>query len=146
MKVENALMPDQEQVAGFFEPGDAAPIYMVNLLKFKDRAEYADGRETSLSGREAYELYSQGVVNCLALVGGKVEFAGNVSRLVIGKVEDLWDEVAIAMYPSRGAMAQMMQLNEMKEIGEHRAAGLAGQLNIETAVNPVFTGLGTASQ
>ena len=24
---------------------------MVNLLKFKERAEYADGRETELSGR-----------------------------------------------------------------------------------------------
>jgi len=30
-------------------------------------------------------------------------------------------------------MMEMMQSPEMQEIGVHRAAGLAGQLNIETA-------------
>jgi len=30
-------------------------------------------------------------------------------------------------------MAKMMQSEKMQEIGVHRAAGLAGQLNIETA-------------
>jgi hypothetical protein len=42
------------------------------------------------------------------------------------------DDIAIAMYPNRTAMLQMMQLPEMNEIGQHRAAGLAGQLDIET--------------
>jgi hypothetical protein len=46
-------------------------------------------------------------------------------------VEDLWDEVAIAQYPSRQAMLDMMMSPKMQEIGQHRAAGLAGQLNIE---------------
>ena len=32
MNVENAVMPDQEQIAGFMEPDDGAPVYMVNLL------------------------------------------------------------------------------------------------------------------
>lgn len=39
---------------------------------------------------------------------------------------------AIAMYPSRAAMAEMMRSPKMQEIGVHRTAGLAGQLNIET--------------
>ena len=34
---------------------------------------------------------------------------------------------------SRAAMLEMMSSPEMQEIGAHRAAGLAGQLNIETA-------------
>lgn len=125
-------------MAGFMEPDDGTPIYMVNLLKYKDRAEYADGRETGLSGREAYQLYSKGVKDCLARVGGSISFAGNVRRLTLGSVEELWDDVAIAMYPSRSAMLQMMQLPEMQEIGQHRAAGLAGQLNIETVAAPEF--------
>ena len=45
---------------------------------------------------------------------------------------DLWDKVAIAMYPSRAAMMDMMRSPKMQEIGVHRAAGLAGQLNIES--------------
>jgi hypothetical protein len=37
------------------------------------------------------------------------------------------------MYPSRAAMMEMMTSPGMQEIGVHRAAGLAGQLNIEAA-------------
>lgn len=136
MEVINKLVPDEQQMAGFLEPDDGAPIYMVNLLKYRDRAEYADGRDTDLSGREAYMLYSAGVSKCLARVGGGLEFAGQVRRLMLGSVDELWDDVAIAMYPSRTAMLQMVQLPEYQDIAEHRAAGLAGQLNIETIAAP----------
>jgi hypothetical protein len=130
--VENKVMPDEEQMKGFLEPDDGKPIYMLNLLKYKDNAEYHDGRETNLSGREAYHLYVEGVKKCLAKVGGEMTFSSTVRRLSIGSVDELWDEVAIAMYPNRTAMMQMMQLPEMAEIGLHRKAGLAGQLNLET--------------
>ncbi len=132
MHVENKVMPDEEQMKGFLEPDDGKPIYMLNLLKYKDNAEYHDGRETNLSGREAYHLYVEGVKKCLAKVGGEMTFSSTVRRLSIGSVDELWDEVAIAMYPNRTAMMQMMQLPEMAEIGLHRKAGLAGQLNLET--------------
>ena len=63
--------------------------------------------------------------------GGSLSFKASVERLTIGEVEELWDDVAIAMYPSRAAMLQMMQSPKLQEIGQHRAAGLVGQLNIE---------------
>ena len=72
------------------------------------------------------------MINTLAQVGGKVVFSGDVSRLMLGEVEELWDSVAIAQYPSRASMLEMMQLKEYREIAVHRSAGLAGQLNIET--------------
>jgi len=139
MEVINEVMPNEEQLAGFSEPDDGVPIYMVNLLRYKDKAEYEDGRESVLSGREAYALYSAGVVDCLAKVGGQVVFAGEVRRLVLGQVEDLWDDVAIAMYPSRKAMLDMMMLPEYGDIIAHRGAGLAGQLNIETVAPQALT-------
>jgi uncharacterized protein (DUF1330 family) len=105
---------------------------MVNLLKFKDQASYEDNRETELTGKEAYAIYSEGVTKTLSQVGGKVVFSGDVSRLMLGEVEELWDCVAIAQYPSRASMLEMMQLKEYQEIAVHRSAGLAGQLNIET--------------
>ena len=132
MKVENSVIPTQEQMAGFMSPGPDGPISMVNLLKFKEKAVYKDGRETELTGQEAYALYSRGVMKTLATVGGKLVFSGDVSRLMLGEVEDLWDTVAIAQYPSRAEMLEMMQLPEYQEIAAHRTAGLAGQLNIET--------------
>ena len=132
MEVHNAVTPTAEQIEGFLAPDAAGPIFMVNLLKFKERAEYEDGRETPLSGREAYALYATEVAKVITEVGGKLIFGANVERLMLGEVEELWDQVAIAMYPSRAAMFEMIQLPEYAAISVHRTAGLAGQLNIET--------------
>ena len=133
MQVENRLLPDEQQIKGFLEPGADGPIYMVNLLKFKPLAEYQDGRESDITGREAYKLYAEGVAALVAEVGGTIGFVADVERLALGEVEELWDEVAVVKYPSRAAMLEMMQLPAMAEIAVHRAAGLAGQLNIEAA-------------
>lgn len=132
MQVKNSVVPNQKQMQGFMEPSHDKPIYMVNLIKYKAKAEYEDGRDKDLTGEEAYGIYAQGVAKLLEKVGGGVEFAGDVERLMLGEVEELWDEVAIARYPSRKAMLEMMMLPEMAEISVHRTAGLAGQLNIET--------------
>ena len=131
MEVTNQLRPNAAQMAGFADGAGDGPIYMLNLLKYRDKAEYADGRDTVLAGREAYALYAQGVRELLLEFGGSLSFKAAVERLTIGEVEELWEDVAIAMYPSRAAMLQMMQSDKMHEIGQHRAAGLAGQLNIE---------------
>ena len=135
MEVVNKVIPNSEQIEGFAKPGPEGPIYMVNLLKFKENAIYKDGRQTELSGREAYGLYARGDSKLLEGVGGKIEFNGQVERLMLGEVEELWDSVAIAMYPSRAAMLEMMMTDRMQEISAHRAAGLKGQLNIETTLN-----------
>ncbi len=133
MEVSNSVTPNAEQLEGFMAPGPEGPIYMVNLLKFKDKAEYADGRQTDLTGEAAYGIYTDGVRELLTALGGGGMFNARVERLMLGSVEELWDKVAIAMYPSRAAMLEMMRSPAMAEISVHRAAGLAGQLNIETA-------------
>ena len=65
MKVENKVMPNEKQMEEFLEEGNDEPIFMVNLLKFKEKAEYPDKRETELSGREAYAIYGVEVVKHL---------------------------------------------------------------------------------
>lgn len=132
MKVTNLVHPSPEQAAAFFSGEEDGPMCMVNLLKFKDKATYADGSEPELSGRDAYLRYGAGVQACLAAVGGKARFSGMVTDLMLGEVEELWDMVAIAEYPSRAAMLQMVQSPEYQAITKHRDAGLAGQLNIRT--------------
>ena len=64
--------------------------------------------------------------------GGEFIFAGKVTRLMLGEVEDLWDAVAIAKYPNRKAMLDMTMDPGYQKIHVHRDAGLEGQLNIET--------------
>ena len=125
-------MPSEEQMAEFLEPGNDEPIYMVNLMKFKEKAEYPDKRTTDLSGKEAYAIYGLEVMEHLKKVGAESVFFGKVERLMLGEVEELWDMVAIAKYPSRKAMLKMISDPDYIESAKHRSAGLKGQLNIET--------------
>lgn len=133
MQVVNEVMPtSRERIEEMMAPGPDGPIFMVNLLKFKERAEYEDGRETDLTGEQAYMLYGQGVSELLKDYGGELVFAADVTFLALGQVEELWDEVAIAKYPNRGALLAMSSSEEWRALAVHRTAGLAGQLNIET--------------
>ena len=140
MNVTNEVMPrDPERVAAMQEPGPEGPVVMLNLLKFRERAQYADGRKTRLSGRDAYAIYAEAVTDLVREFGGEMLFTGDVTFLSIGQVEDLWDEVALVKYPNRAALWAMSLSEKWREIAVHREAGLVGQLNIETAR---VTGLG----
>jgi len=129
---KNALRPNPIQLAEF-ALGDDDPILMVNLLKFKDKAEYEDGRATNLTGREAYEIYVTETREHLANVGAELILSGEVNGLLLGEVEELWDAFGVARYPSRKAMITMARNPAYIESEKHRAAGLAGQLNIEVS-------------
>lgn len=141
MNVVNEVFPsDPEQMKGLMSPGPKGPIFMVNLLKFKERAEYEDRRETNLTGRDAYMIYGRAVSELLPKFGGRVVFAADVTFLSLGRVEELWDEVAIGMYPDRAAMVRMSMSEEWRAIAVHRSAGLKGQLNIETVLSDSAVG------
>jgi uncharacterized protein (DUF1330 family) len=136
MQVENALWPSREQLEAFASGGDAGPIVMVNLLKFRERAEYPDGSDGDLSGEEAYRRYAAGMKQLLEAAGGSFVFGGRVQNLLIGEVEAEWDYVGLAQYPSPAAMLRISSSPEFREIEVHRQAGLAGQLNITTSIDP----------
>ena len=119
MKIVNAVFPAPEQAAAFFGAPEDGPFVMVNLLTFKARAEYPDGSESELSGREAYARYGAAVQSCLALVGGTSLFAGAVTDLMLGEADELWDMVALAQYPSRAAMLTMVRSPEYQAIEKH---------------------------
>ena len=116
MHYENKLSPSEEQIEGFLTPLER-PIHMLNLLKFRENASYPDGKDRHLSGREAYARYTKEVAKILHEMGGKIEFVADISRLMLGEVEDLWDAVAIASYPSREAMCRwLFRLFKSKKI------------------------------
>ena len=121
MIVLNSLRPTAEQMTMFLEFPDDKPIKMVNLLKFKSKAEYEDQRKTDLTGEEAYAIYSNEVINHLAKVGGKIIFSGKVKGLLLGEVEDLWDLVAIAQYPNKTAMIAMFTNEDYLVSEKHRS-------------------------
>jgi uncharacterized protein (DUF1330 family) len=128
VKVENRVRPNPEQVQGFLAV--EGPVMMVNLLKFKDQAEYADGRDADLSGAEAYGRYAREMKKLVEASGGRFVFGAAVANLLLGEVEQLWDQVGIVEYPSSKALIEISMTPEFQAIEIHREAGLAGQLNI----------------
>jgi uncharacterized protein (DUF1330 family) len=132
MNVVNRVYPDVKQLLPLMQDPTPGPIAMVNLLKFRDKAQYEDGRPDDISGREAFMRYVVEMGRIVEAAGGRLLFSGDVRQLVIGEVEDLWDAVGIAEYPSRAEFHRIATSPEVQAIGVHREAGLAGQLLILT--------------
>ena len=132
MEVKNAVYPAPAQAMAFFSLPDDGSFVMVNLLKFKPKAEYADGSDAHLTGAEAYGRYGDAVAKMIEGLGGRIRYSGAVAGLMLGEVEELWDAVALAEYPSLAAFRAMATSPEYQAIEHHRTAGLAGQLNIRT--------------
>ncbi|MGA7871952.1 MAG: DUF1330 domain-containing protein [Candidatus Binatus sp.] len=128
MKVENAVYPAAEQIEALRNDPSPKPIVMLNLLKFRAKAKYADGRKSELTGAQAYGIYAEGMQKIVERGGGKFLFAGDVKYLTLG--ESLWDIAALVQYPSAAAFVKIATSPEVAEVGVHRAAGLEGQLLI----------------
>jgi hypothetical protein len=130
MEIENAVYPTGEQLGALMALPKSGPVVMLNLLKFRAKAEYKDGRATELSGLEAYTLYGQLMTRFVTERGGKLHFTAPASAPVIGSVGEMWDMVALMEYPSPQAFVEIATSPEVAEFGVHREAGLAGQLLI----------------
>ena len=133
MEVINEILPgDITAIEQHFETDPGTPIAIVNLLKFKAQAEYDDQENISLTGEQAYQKYLDAVRQYLPQIGAREIFQGKPNFLLVGQVEALWDEVLIIQYPNRAALQQLNQFPEVQQAAAHRAAGLEGQLAIET--------------
>ncbi|PSW10842.1 DUF1330 domain-containing protein [Photobacterium rosenbergii] len=134
MEVLNQLYPSDSQVERLSNDPDSGEIHLLNLFRFKEKAIYPDGRETTLTGKEAYKLYGKPMLEVLDKYGAEVVFYSDITGLIIGEVDELWDAFVIVKYPSRQALLDMTSSEEFKTLSIHREAGLEGQLNIETSI------------
>jgi uncharacterized protein (DUF1330 family) len=130
MEVENALYPVRGQIEVLRNDWSPQPIVMLNLLKFRAKAQYSDGRETDLTGEQAFDIYIETMRKIVERGGGKFLFDSAVKYLTIGEVEGLWDRAALVQYPSAAEFLKITSSPEAAAIRTHRSAGLEGQLLI----------------
>lgn len=131
------LQPTGDQVRAFRDRQTGEPIAMLNLLKFKDKAVYEDGRDCELTGAEAYQCYAKAFREIMCPRGARILYSGEVRGALIGEGDDLWDAVVVIEYPSTQVMLDMLRDEEYQKAQQHRAAGLVGQLLVECG--PGFT-------
>ena len=139
MTTLNAIEPTPEQIKKFLSDKKAGePVYMLNLLKFKDKATYKNGE--NVSGREAYARYASAfsqLVKDKKIEGGGT-WGGNMNSWLIGQGEGEWDAIGIFKYPSAEIMIETVSSDEYRKIHKHRRAGLEGQLLISCDNKGVF--------
>jgi hypothetical protein len=109
-------------------PDEDGPIWMLNLMSYRDRADYGEraGADVApVSGREADDLYAP--VEILADIGAEVVFVGDVDTQFIN-TEPRWDRVAIAKYPTRRAFIEMQSRPDFQAKHVHKDAGMAATI------------------
>ena len=115
MAVLNALEPSPEQIAAFLaHKSSNEPVFMLNLLKFKEKASYKNGED--VSGRQAYERYANAFNDLLQAAGlaqSALVFSGQINAWMIGRGDGAdnengeWDAVAIIQYPNAATMFKL---------------------------------------
>ena len=103
-------------------PDEDGPIWMINLMSYRDTADYADGRDSSISGREADDRYTP--LGPLAAIGAEVVFAADVDTQFLNDTP-AWHRVGIVKYPTRRSLIEMQQRPDFRELHSHKEAGMA---------------------
>lgn len=124
------VLADAERLTG--------PVRMVNLLRFRDVADYGDlpdpaGDAGPSTGAEAYGRYGEVAFAELVAVGAKPVYYGRADQLLVGPPDEHWDVVAIIEYPDRAAFLAMLQRPTYLAAVHHRLAGLADTRLIATS-------------
>jgi uncharacterized protein (DUF1330 family) len=122
---------DVTQDAGraFFISAKAGPIVMLNLLRFRETADYSASPEIApaqpVSGREAFDTYVAHTLPFLFASGGEMLFMGDAGPWLIGPAGESWDRAMLVRQASVDAfLAWNSDAEYLKGIG-HRTAALA---------------------
>ena len=97
------------------------PVWMVNLMKYRDVADYGDSGGPAISGREADDTYTPR--ESLAAIGAEIVFAADVDRQLLGD-SPKWDRVGVVKYPTRRSFVEMQSRPDFVEKHVHKDAGM----------------------
>ena len=132
--------PTKESFAAFRANDRPGPIHMLNLVRFRDRAAYPDGREAT--GAEAYAAYGRESHTVFSRLGGRIVWRGNFELMLIGPGEERWDECFIAEYPSVAAFVEMIRDPLYREAVKHRQAAVLESRLVRMAPAAAGSGFG----
>ena len=132
--------PDRDQFEAFKALPRDTPVMMLNLLRFRDRAAYPDGRDAS--GAEAYRAYGEASAPVFKRVGGEIIWLGVPEVMLIGPLDKQWDLAFVARYPTAAAFLEMVTDPVYREAVKHRQAAVLDSRLIRT--RPVEGGRGFA--
>ncbi|MFC0588092.1 DUF1330 domain-containing protein [Novosphingobium aquiterrae] len=120
--------PSRENWQRFKDLPRNTPIHMLNLIKFRDLAEYPEGHPNhgkGLTGREAYAIYAEGFQQVVANDGAAMVWSAPIECVVTGP-EGEWDEAFVMGYPDSTVFMAMVKNTEyIRDVVPHRTAAVA---------------------
>jgi len=127
--------PEREQFDAFKALPRDETVAMLNLLRFREKAAYEDGREAT--GAEAYAAYGRESAPVFRRVGGEILWRGRPDVMLIGPADKQWDLVFIARYPTAAAFLEMVTDPAYREAVKHRQAAVLDSRLIRTTELPL---------
>ncbi len=83
---------------------DRGKVVMLNLLKFRDVADYSKfdtlKPEQDISGEDAYKLYMEHTLPIIKKAGSRIIFYGSSAAFLIGPEYEKWDAVLLVEHES----------------------------------------------
>ncbi|MEL6450153.1 MAG: DUF1330 domain-containing protein [Pseudomonadota bacterium] len=119
--------PTRAQFDAFKALPRDTPIEMLNLVAFRDLANYPGDHALArdgLTGAQAYARYGQASAPVLARVGGSILWRGGFDATLIGPAEEPWDAMFIARYPDAAAFLAMVTDPDYRVAVVHRQAAV----------------------
>ena len=120
--------PDRANWQRFKDLPRDRPIHMLNLIKFRELADYPAGHPNHgkrLTGREAYAIYAAGFQKLVVDDGAAMVWKAPLECVVTGPLDE-WDEAFVMGYPSSVAFMKMVKNQEyVRDVLPHRSAAVA---------------------
>ncbi|RNJ63132.1 MAG: DUF1330 domain-containing protein [Porphyrobacter sp. IPPAS B-1204] len=145
MTCETYIDPSPVNFQAFKDLPRDQPINMLNLLLYRDVAEYPEGHEHAgkgWSGKRAYEEYGKTSGPIFSRVGGSILWRGRFETMVTGPEVREWHDGFIAQYPNAGAFFEMIKDAEYQKAVVNRTAALVDSRLIRFAPGEAGEGFG----
>lgn len=131
-----SVKPTSAQYAALEQVDADRPVVMLNLVRFRDVADYSDRPDLApaapISGADAYRRYSAAAQAALEEIGGAVEHFRRCGPTFIGPEGEQWDAMLTVRYPSPAAFRSMIDNPAYLEAAAHRTAALVDSRLIPT--------------
>jgi len=111
---------DLKALESFLTNDDGNAFYTVNLYQYALKAQYSDETLNTISGKAAFELFSQTMIRLLAKQGSHPIFASDWSHSLTSS----WDRIVIVRYRSRRDIAELFISPEFTKASTHKWAAI----------------------
>lgn len=104
----NRVNPERNAVKELFQLPETKPIYMLNMLRFKEKAE--DGK----TGKEKYSEYQKAAAPLLKQNKAEIIWSGSFAKNLLN--DKKWDLIYLVKYPSPRSFLQLITSKEYQDI------------------------------